>query len=210
MDMLFKKSGQHYLMFGVMGFLVALFLLFGNSSHKGDQALSFAIEAFPYFFLAVLMTYRLAVKKVYNGGHFVLRFLWSAILWVITIAISGAIAAVLFSNVLLALLVLIGSAVMAILAMRPVKMVNFAVTQRGVKIDDSFYPYTTLENYYIEEDDFLGPQLLIQSQKMFMPLLILPLPEDDVEGIENIIAERLPEEHLEEPFANKILEFFGF
>ena len=43
-----------------------------------------------------------------------------------------------------------------------------------------------------------------------MPLLILPLPLDLQDEIEDIIAERLPEQHLEEPFAYKVLEFFGF
>lgn len=131
--------------------------------------------------------------------------------WVLGImVISGAIASVLFNNILLALVILIGGAVMGILATRPPKTVTFAVTQRGIRIDSNFYPYTTLETYFIDEHPMIGDQLLIRSQKMFMPLLILPLPEDDVDEIEAIIAERIPEEHIEEPFANKLLEFFGF
>lgn len=131
--------------------------------------------------------------------------------WVLgIIALSGAIAAVLFNNFLLAIVVLIAGSVMSILAIRPPKTIRYALTQRGIKIDNFFYPYTTLESYYIEEHHIVGHQLLIKSQKMVMPLLILPLPEEDVDGIENILAERLPEEHLEEPLVNQILEFFGF
>lgn len=131
--------------------------------------------------------------------------------WVLGIfTISGAVTAILLDNILLGILVLIAGAVMAILATRPAKTVTYAITPRGVRIDNSFYPYTALENYFIEEHPIVGHQLLIRSQKMFMPLLILPLPEDDVDDIESIIAERLPEEHLEEPFVNKLLEFLGF
>ena len=133
---------------------------------------------------------------------------WFWVLGILTI--SGAVTAVLFNNILLALVMLIGGAVMAILAMRPPKIVGYAITPRGVKIDSFLYPYTTLENYYIEESHIGGHQLLIRSQKMFMPLLILPMPEEHVDEIELIISERIPEEHLEEPFANKMLEFFGF
>ena len=43
-----------------------------------------------------------------------------------------------------------------------------------------------------------------------MPLIIMPIPEDHIDDIESIIESRLPEEHLEEPLAHKILEFFGF
>lgn len=131
--------------------------------------------------------------------------------WVLgVIAVSAAVAAIVLSNILLALVILIGAAIMAILAKRPPKMVTYAITQRGVRIDNSFYPFTTLEHYYIDIHPVIGPQLLLQSQKMLMPLLILPLPEDDVDAIEAIIAERLPEKHLEEPLVNVILEFFGF
>jgi hypothetical protein len=31
-----------------------------------------------------------------------------------------------------------------------------------------------------------------------------------MEEIEDLIAQRLPEEHIEEPFAHTLLEFFGF
>lgn len=133
---------------------------------------------------------------------------WFWVLGILTIC--GAVAAIIFSNILLSLVILIGGAVMAILATRPANMVNFVINQRGVKIDNSFFPYTTLETYYIEEHPIVGHQLLLRSQKIFMPLLILPLPEEDVDDIEEIIAERIPEQHLEEPFVNQLLEFFGF
>jgi hypothetical protein len=98
---------------------------------------------------------------------------------------------------------------MLILAARQPKMITYAVTQRGLRIDEKLYPYTTLEAFYIEEEGQFGPQLFVRSEKLFMPLLILPLPEEYSDAIESIIAERLPEEHIEEPFAHKLLEFFG-
>jgi len=135
---------------------------------------------------------------------------WFWVLGILTFC--GAVASVVFENLLLALIILFGGTIVGILANRPAKTVNYIINQRGVKIDSSFYPYTTLDHYYIDDHPILGHQLLIKSQKLFMPLLILPLPEDkdDIDGIEAIIAERIPEEHLEEPLANRILEFFGF
>ncbi|MEZ4194956.1 MAG: hypothetical protein R3B53_00960 [Candidatus Paceibacterota bacterium] len=43
-----------------------------------------------------------------------------------------------------------------------------------------------------------------------MPLLVIPLPPDNIDDIEDILKDRLPEEHLEEPLFVKILEIFGF
>lgn len=131
--------------------------------------------------------------------------------WIVGIIIASvSIASILLGNPLFGIAILIGGSVLLILAARPPKIIQMAVTQRGLRLDDKLYPYTTLEAYCIEEDDILGPQLLVRSEKLFMPLLILPLPEEYVDDIENIIAQRLPEEHLEEPFARKLLEFLGF
>lgn len=133
---------------------------------------------------------------------------WFWILGIITVAVT--IASILLGNVLFGILIAVGGAVAAILATREPKIITYAVTQRGLRIDDKLYPYTTLEAFYIDEDNQLGPQLLVKSEKMFMPLLILPLPEDAMEDIEDLIAQRLPEEHIEEPLAHKLLEFFQF
>lgn len=133
---------------------------------------------------------------------------WFWILGIFTLAI--AIASILLGNALFGILIFIGGMVTAILATREPKIVSYAVTQRGLRIDDTLYPYTTLEAFYIDEDAIFGPELLVKSEKMFMSLLILPLPEDSQDEIEDIIAQRLPEVHLEKPFAHKLMEFFNF
>lgn len=148
------------------------------------------------------------VWEAYEHHHEKKQSDWFWILGILTIA-SG-VASILLGNTLLGVLIFVGGAVVALLAVRDPAIVSYAVTQRGIRIDDKLYPYTTLESFYIDEDGLFGPQLLIKSEKMFMPLLILPLPEDMQDEIENIIASRLPEEHIEEPFAHKILEFFQF
>lgn len=131
--------------------------------------------------------------------------------WIVGIfIIAGALSSIFLGNTLLGILIFVGGAVMLILAARPAKMIAYAVTQRGLRIDDTLYPYTTLKSFYIDENNPGGTQLLVASEKMFMPLLILPLPEEYIDDIEEIISSRLPETHLEEPFVHKLLEFFGF
>lgn len=133
---------------------------------------------------------------------------WFWVLGIVTI--STTVASILLNNTLLGIIFLIGGMVLALLSAREPKTVLYAVTLRGLRVDDKLYPYTTLETYCIEDVPNTGPQLLVKSEKLFMPLIIMPLPEEHVDEIEDIIAERLPEEHLEEPLVNKLLEFFGF
>ena len=133
---------------------------------------------------------------------------WFFALAIITVSI--VVAAIFFGNFLFALLCGIAGITMSIAASQPPKIIPFAVTVRGIRIDEALYPYTTLRSFHIDEDDPRGPQLFIISQKHFMPLLVLPLPEEYIDDIEDILVGRLAEEFIEEPFFHILLEFLGF
>jgi len=128
----------------------------------------------------------------------------------IIIVVAFVIVAILFSNVLFALLLGIGGGVLGMAAARKPRIVPFSVSVRGVKIEDELHPFSTLAAYHIDEEDPRGSQLLLRSEKMMMPLIVLPIPEDYIDDIEAILKEKLPEEELEEPFLLKVLELFGF
>ena len=131
---------------------------------------------------------------------------WFWILGILTLSV--AVASILLGNALFGILIFIAGMVTAMLATYQPRVVSYAITQRGIRIDNTLYPYTTLSRFCIDEDASFGPELLVQSEKLFMPLLIIPLPPDAQDAIEEIIAQRIPEGHLEKPFAHHILEFF--
>ncbi len=120
------------------------------------------------------------------------------------------VAALLLGNVLFALLSFIAGVTLAIAAGKRPRVIPFAVTVRGVRFGSRLYPLGQLQSYYIDEEDPRGPQLLVLAKQKFMPLLIMPIPPEYVDDIEDILKGRLPEEHLEEPLLVKVLEYFGF
>ena len=140
--------------------------------------------------------------------HFEKSSDWFWALWMI--AIAAAATAFYFENYLFSLLLLISAASVTLLANREPRIIPFAVTTRGLRVNNVLFPYSTLDAYYIDEENPLGPQLLAKSQKLFMPMIIMPLPDEYLDDIEDIIETRLPEEEMEEPFAHKVLEIFGF
>ncbi len=148
------------------------------------------------------------VWEAYEHHHTDRGSEWFWILGILTV--SGAVASLLLGNILFAIVLMLGGTLAGLGALRSPAIITFAVTPRGIRINDKLFPYTTLECFYIDEDHYFGPQLLVRSEKLFMPLLIIPLPEELQEEIEMMIAERIPESHLEEPFAYKILEYFKF
>lgn len=133
---------------------------------------------------------------------------WFFALAIIILALI--IVALLMNNVLFALVMGIGGGVLAMSAAKRPAIVSYAVTVRGVKVEDELFPYTRLRSYHIDEEDPRGPQLLISTERKSIPLLVLPIPPDHVDDIEGILSERLPEEFIQEPLALKVLELFGF
>jgi hypothetical protein len=131
--------------------------------------------------------------------------------WILgIIAVAGSVASMIFNNVLFGVVILLAAMTMIITSHRKPRIIELEVSGRGIRIEKTLYPYSTLESFYLDEDNYAGPQLIVKSKKLFVSLLILPIPEEYIEHIENIIASRLHEEHLEEPFSHRLLEFFGF
>lgn len=126
------------------------------------------------------------------------------------IALCGALAAFFFGNFLFAVLIILGSAVMALQSVKRPRIVPFMVGTRGVRAGDQLFTYGTLEAYRIDDENPLNPQLLLRSKSMWMPLIVIPIPEEYLHDIEDIVRERLSEENLEEPLAHKLLELAGF
>ncbi len=131
--------------------------------------------------------------------------------WILgIIALAGSIASIMLGNVLFGIVILLAAFAMYVVSHRKPHVIPFEVSGRGVRINQDLYPYATLETYYVDEENPTGPQLLLKSKKLFVPLLILPIPEEYVDDIEGMLAGRLHEEHLEEPLSHRVLEFFGF
>ena len=133
---------------------------------------------------------------------------WFLALAIIVIAL--VVTAIIFDNVLFALLLGLAGGVLAMSASKRPAIVPYAVTVRGVKVEDELFPYTTLAAFHIDEEDHRGPQLLIRTNRKSVPLLVLPIPVDHIDDIESILKEKLHEELIHEPLGLKILELFGF
>jgi hypothetical protein len=126
------------------------------------------------------------------------------------IAISAAVTAIIFNDILFAIVILLGTFVMTMHAVKEPPLRHYMITSRGVRIDNVFYPYQNLDSFWVD-DDFYPAKLLIKSKKLFMPLLVLPLADDmDPDIVRSFMDEYLPAVIHREPFLYKLLEHFGF
>lgn len=125
------------------------------------------------------------------------------------IAMALAVTAVIFGNVLLAIFIIIAAGSIMVHASHEAPISDFEVNQRGVLIGKTLYPYKTLESFGIN-DESASAKLIIKSRKLLMPFIIIPIDEDDGEALRSFLSRYLPEEHLDEPLSEQIMEYLGF
>lgn len=127
------------------------------------------------------------------------------------IAVAGAVTSLIFKNLLFAIFILLAAFVLAIFASRKPEDVIFAITQRGVRINEKFYPFQSLKSFGIEE---IGPKhtpkLILEVKSVFVPNIIIPIEGVDLDRVHDFLFTFLPEEDHEEPLSHKIMEWLGF
>lgn len=136
---------------------------------------------------------------------------WYWALGVIAIAIAGA--AIIFGNVIFALLVIIGATALAIHAHKEPKLVEFELNEKGVRIEKTFYPYSTLDSFAVETHETkigIIAKLFIKSKKTLMPLIIVPIAGVHPEDVEEYLSIFLKEEEHRESMPEKVMEWLGF
>jgi hypothetical protein len=133
---------------------------------------------------------------------------WYFALGILTVAV--VVASIIFGSFLFAVLAGLSGASLAVAASQSPRIIRYGVSVRGILVENTLYPFASLRSYYINEEDPRGPQLLAMSDKTFAPMIVIPIPEDYIDDIDEILGERIPEEVLEEPLFNKLLELAGF
>lgn len=130
--------------------------------------------------------------------------------WMVGIvALGGAILALLFGNVLFALFIVVGAVTLSLYALKHPHPVNFEINDKGIIIGVDLYPYQTLESFCIHEHG-ASFRLLVKSQKVFMPYLLLPLGDVPPVEVRKAFINRLPEVYVPESLSEKLMERMGF
>ncbi|MBI2096283.1 MAG: hypothetical protein HYT43_01455 [Candidatus Taylorbacteria bacterium] len=130
------------------------------------------------------------------------------------VALALAVTAMLLGNVLFAIFILAAGFALALHATRRPEAVNIFIDSGGVRINDTLYPYSSLKSFWVEEtaaNPAGQPELLIRSEKLIMPLLVISIPKYvNSLYVRELLRLRLPEEELSEPLSQKVMEYLGF
>ncbi len=127
------------------------------------------------------------------------------------IALAGSVASFIWGNFLFGVFIILASVAVVYFGTRKPERITYEITTGGVFYEGIFYPFETLHAFWLNEEIPDDKKLLIKSERFFVPILTLPY-EDEETG--NLIYEALtdivPEEPLQEPFGQLIMERLGF
>lgn len=126
------------------------------------------------------------------------------------IATAAAIAAILFGNVLLALLIIAASSSVALVAAKGSRMHRFAIYDDGLAIDQNLYQFKDMMHFSVLEyvDPTLPPSLSIKTKHFLSPHLLVPIVDHDPMTIYTYISQHLPEGRHDESLFDHLVELF--
>lgn len=127
--------------------------------------------------------------------------------WALGIVAAAAIlTSILFGNILLALVILAGAAVLGLQARQRIRTHHFAVYENGVAIDDNLYLYDNMRDFTILEfiDPEQPPALSIKTNHILAPHIWIPINDHDPVDIYEYISNHLPEGMHEETLLDRI------
>lgn len=129
--------------------------------------------------------------------------------WAVGIlALSGSITAFIVGNVLFGIFIIIAGFALIFFGMRPPERVHYEIGNKNLKIGEYKYPWDTLVAFHIETEE--KDAILIESNRPFMPIITLPLPDVSIEHLHEVLTMHLPDKVIKEPFTEKVMHYFGF
>lgn len=126
--------------------------------------------------------------------------------WAVGIASgASAVVAIIFGNILFALLIVLAGGTLAYFAMRPPEMITVTIMNRGIKIKNEFFPYSNLKGFGLFTDNGRN-ELRVISTRFFMPVIRIPLGTVKEDDVRTALAEHLEEQEIYEHTAEKLAD----
>ena len=128
------------------------------------------------------------------------------------IIVCICIVSFLYDNAIFGLFILLAGITVLMNAKNPPRPIDYELTEKGLMINDKLYPHLDFKTFWVLESKFEAPKLLLRTNKITNPILIITIETDYVnpDVVRNFLLDYIPEEKIEESLAIKFMEFLGF
>lgn len=128
---------------------------------------------------------------------------------VILIAAAMVFLAFYFGDILFGVFIIVAVFTLITLTLHEPPYRSFEINEKGIAVDDTLFPYETIDSFAVTHDE-LENKILLKSQKVFMPMIVIPIEDVPPSDIREYLLDHLDEEELHEPLSQKLMEFVGF
>ncbi|MES3032231.1 MAG: hypothetical protein V4699_03255 [Patescibacteria group bacterium] len=131
------------------------------------------------------------------------------------IVVTSSIAAMIYGNYFFAALLVLSGVLLGFFAVKKPEIIHYELNTHGLKIRTRLYPYENIKSFWVQLDPSgetnLKPTLFLKSERMFMPMISIPISSDIAEDIHSImLAKNIQEEEMKEHSSLKIMDSLGF
>lgn len=131
------------------------------------------------------------------------------------IVVTAAIASLIYSNYFFATLIIISGVLLGFFAIKKPDMVFYELNDQGLKIRTRLYLYENIKSFWVEDGNSkelpVKPALFIKTERVFMPIISVPITGDMAPRVRSIMLEQnILEEEMKEHASEKVMEFLGF
>ncbi|TSC77950.1 MAG: Uncharacterized protein G01um101424_84 [Parcubacteria group bacterium Gr01-1014_24] len=132
------------------------------------------------------------------------------------IVLTSSLASIIYSNYFFAVLLVLSGALLGFFARKKPDIVSYELNEKGLKIRTRLYPYENIKSFWVQiglpaEKEGVKPTLFIKSERLFMPVISIPIKDTLAGEIRSImLAKNVAEEEMKEHASEKIMESLGF
>jgi hypothetical protein len=131
------------------------------------------------------------------------------------IVVTGSIAAIIFGDYFFAVLLILSGVLLGFFAVKKPDVIFYELNNKGLKIGNSLYPYENIKSFWVQinipPETNLKPALFIHSERIFMPIMMIPIDEENAQEIHSILlSKNIKEIEMKEHISEKMMEALGF
>ncbi len=128
------------------------------------------------------------------------------------IAVACSIAAALFGNYLLSILVIIAAVALALHASKQPPLHHFQLVEQGVMIGEDLHPFEKMISFSVLEDVHgdLPPMLSVKTESWLSPHLIIPLEGVDADQVYAYFLHHVDEAEHKHTVVDLVAAWLGF
>lgn len=125
------------------------------------------------------------------------------------IAVNLLIFGIFTKNYLFILIIALIGFIMYLHKQKGAEIMDISIDQKGITINKKLYYYEGFKSFWIfGQDHEHGRELALRSDKRFMPLLLVPLANADINSVKAVLEKHLPEQEEKESLIDILRKAF--